>query len=69
MYPPSAEGATVTVRGQLRGFEITTANWIVVEGATRDGAAFRFREVQIDGNELEADSKEAQKEAQKEATS
>jgi hypothetical protein len=26
------------------------ANWIVVEGATRDGATFRFREVVIDGN-------------------
>ena len=26
------------------------ANWIVTEGATRDGATFSFREVQIDGN-------------------
>ena len=26
------------------------ANWIIVEGATRDGATFTFREVQIDGN-------------------
>ena len=25
-------------------------NWIVVDGATRDGATFSFREVQIDGN-------------------
>ena len=26
------------------------ANWIVTEGATRDGATFSFREVRIDGN-------------------
>ena len=26
------------------------ANWIVVEGATREGATFTFREVRIDGN-------------------
>jgi hypothetical protein len=26
------------------------ANWIVTEGATRDGATFTFREVRIDGN-------------------
>ena len=27
-----------------------TANWIVTEGATRKGATFTFREVQIDGD-------------------
>ena len=26
------------------------ANWIVTEGATREGATFSFREVRIDGN-------------------
>ena len=26
------------------------ANWIITEGATRDGATFSFREVRIDGN-------------------
>ena len=26
------------------------ANWIVTDGATRDGATFSFREVRIDGN-------------------
>ena len=26
------------------------SNWIVTEGATRDGATFSFREVRIDGN-------------------
>lgn len=26
------------------------ANWIVLDGATRDGATFTFREVRIDGN-------------------
>ena len=26
------------------------ANWIILEGASRDGSTFTFREVQIDGN-------------------
>jgi hypothetical protein len=29
------------------------SNWIVIEGATRDGATFSFREVRIDGNVLD----------------
>ncbi len=38
-----AEAATLTTgNGE--------ANWIVTEGATRDGATFSFREVRIDGN-------------------
>ncbi len=40
--PPAATPAVTVGNGQ--------ANWIVTEGASRDGATYRFPEVQIDGN-------------------
>ncbi len=40
--PPAEAPAVTTGNGE--------ANWIVTEGATRDGATFSFREVRIDGN-------------------
>jgi len=39
-----------TIAGMLIKLDDGDANWIVVEGATRDGARFSFPEVHIDGN-------------------
>ena len=47
LVPPATPASEATPQITFGNGE---ANWIVTEGATRDGATFSFREVQIDGN-------------------
>ena len=42
--------ACSTIAGMVIKLDDGENNWIIVEGATRDGATFTFSEVHIDGN-------------------
>ncbi len=39
-----------TIAGMVIKLDDGEKNWIIVDGATRDGATFTFSEVHIDGN-------------------